>query len=110
MLFPGLRHSSHTQALALNARPVVAAVTSGLRTASVRHSSSKPKVLPTFLDFNLRVQVAILGASGGIGQPLALLLKQDPLIAELSLYSRVGTNGVAADLSHIDSKARVTVC
>lgn len=47
------------------------------------------------------------GASGGIGQPLALLLKGSPLIGELSLYDIVGTEGVGADLSHIDSSAKV---
>lgn len=47
------------------------------------------------------------GASGGIGQPLSLLLKQSPLITELSLYDIVHTPGVAADLSHIDTKSKV---
>lgn len=31
-------------------------------------------------------KVALLGAAGGIGQPLALLLKMNPLITHLSLY------------------------
>ncbi len=47
------------------------------------------------------------GAAGGIGQPLALLLKGSPLISELSLYDIVGTEGVGADLSHIDSSPKV---
>lgn len=51
------------------------------------------------------VKVAVCGASGGIGQPLSLLLKQSPLVTELSLYDIVHTPGVAADLSHIDSKS-----
>jgi len=54
------------------------------------------------------VKVAVMGASGGIGQPLSLLLKQSPLISELSLYDIVHTVGVGADLSHIESKAKVT--
>lgn len=45
--------------------------------------------------------------SGGIGQPLSLLLKQSPLVTELSLYDIVHTPGVAADLSHIDTPAKV---
>jgi len=53
------------------------------------------------------VKVAVAGASGGIGQPLALLLKQSPLITELSLYDIVHTIGVAADLSHIETPAKV---
>jgi len=49
----------------------------------------------------------LLGAAGGIGQPLSLLLKQSPLITSLSLFDIVGTPGVAADLSHIETPARV---
>jgi malate dehydrogenase len=69
-------------------------------------------------------KVALLGAAGGIGllsfpslpakahthagQPLALLLKSNPLVSHLSLYDLVAVPGVAADLSHINtnSKAR----
>lgn len=53
-------------------------------------------------------KVAVMGASGGIGQPLSLLLKQSPLVTELSLYDIVNTPGVAADLSHIDTPAKVS--
>ncbi|KAH6560430.1 hypothetical protein BASA50_009676 [Batrachochytrium salamandrivorans] len=53
-------------------------------------------------------KVAVLGAAGGIGQPLSLLLKLNPLIEKLSLYDIVNTPGVAADLSHINSPATVT--
>ncbi len=53
-------------------------------------------------------KVAVLGANGGIGQPLSLLLKLSPNVTELSLYDIVGTPGVAADLSHIPSSAQVT--
>ena len=49
-----------------------------------------------------------MGASGGIGQPLSLLLKQSPLVSQLNLYDIVHTPGVAADLSHINAKAKVT--
>lgn len=54
------------------------------------------------------VKVAVCGASGGIGQPLSLLLKESPLVSELSLYDIVHTPGVAADLSHIETKSKVT--
>lgn len=54
------------------------------------------------------IKVAVLGASGGIGQPLSLLLKQNPLVSELSLYDIAHTPGVAADLSHINSRAKVS--
>merc|ERR1712110_1158340 len=53
-------------------------------------------------------KVAVLGAAGGIGQPLSLLLKQSPLVSHLALYDIVNTPGVAADLSHIETRAKVT--
>lgn len=52
-------------------------------------------------------KVTVCGASGGIGQPLSLLLKINPLVSELSLYDLVHTLGVAADLSHIETAAKV---
>jgi malate dehydrogenase len=51
--------------------------------------------------------VAVLGAGGGIGQPLSLLLKSDPLVTSLSLYDIRGAPGVAADVSHIDTGSDV---
>ncbi|XP_076452753.1 malate dehydrogenase, mitochondrial-like [Babylonia areolata] len=53
------------------------------------------------------MKVAVLGAAGGIGQPLSLLLKQLPLISHLSLYDIAHTPGVAADLSHIETRPKV---
>ena len=50
----------------------------------------------------------MLGASGGIGQPLALLLKLDPRVTKLSLFDVVRTPGVAADISHCNTKAQVS--
>jgi malate dehydrogenase len=52
-------------------------------------------------------KVAVLGAAGGIGQPLALLMKINPLVSSLSLYDIAGTPGVAADCSHINSPSLV---
>ena len=52
-------------------------------------------------------KVALLGAAGGIGQPLALLLKMQPLISELALYDIANTVGVAADLSHCNTTVQV---
>ena len=56
------------------------------------------------------MKVAILGAAGGIGQALSLLLKtQLPNGTELSLYDIAPvTPGVAADLSHIPTGVKVT--
>jgi malate dehydrogenase len=56
----------------------------------------------------LQPKVAVLGAAGGIGQPLSLLLKANPRVGELSLYDVANTPGVACDLSHISTGARVT--
>jgi malate dehydrogenase len=54
------------------------------------------------------MKAVVAGASGGIGQPLSLLLKSSPLIDELSLYDVVNTPGVAADLSHISTPAKIS--
>lgn len=53
-------------------------------------------------------KIAVLGASGGIGQPLSLLLKASPAVSHLALYDVANTAGVAADLGHINTKAKVT--
>ncbi|WOO83810.1 Malate dehydrogenase, cytoplasmic [Vanrija pseudolonga] len=53
------------------------------------------------------VKAVVAGAAGGIGQPLSLLLKLNPLITELSLYDVVNSPGVAVDLSHINTPAQV---
>lgn len=52
-------------------------------------------------------KVAILGAAGGIGQPLAMLMKMNPLVSVLHLYDVVNTPGVTADLSHMNTGAVV---
>jgi len=52
-------------------------------------------------------KVTILGAAGGIGQPLSLLMKLNPRVSQLSLYDIRGGPGVAADLSHINTKSTV---
>lgn len=57
------------------------------------------------LIFQNNFKVTVCGASGGIGQPLSLLLKINPLVSELRLYDIVHTPGVAADLSHIEYPA-----
>lgn len=54
-------------------------------------------------------KVAILGAAGGIGQPLAMLMKMNPLVSVLHLYDVVNTPGVTADISHMDTGAVVII-
>jgi malate dehydrogenase len=56
----------------------------------------------------LAKKVAVLGAAGGIGQPLALLLKLNQSVTGVNVYDvNPMTPGVGADLSHIDTRARV---
>eukprot|EP00262_Sarcandra_glabra_P004397 TRINITY_DN1537_c0_g1_i2.p1 TRINITY_DN1537_c0_g1~~TRINITY_DN1537_c0_g1_i2.p1 ORF type:complete len:168 (-),score=24.14 TRINITY_DN1537_c0_g1_i2:74-577(-) len=50
-------------------------------------------------------KVAILGAAGGIGQPLAMLMKMNPLVSVLHLYDVANSPGVTADISHMDTGA-----
>ncbi|SFC16996.1 malate dehydrogenase [Pragia fontium] len=56
------------------------------------------------------MKITVLGAAGGIGQALALLLKtQLPANSELALYDIAPvTPGVAVDLSHIPTAVKVT--
>ncbi|KAL5556135.1 hypothetical protein UlMin_038371 [Ulmus minor] len=69
--------------------------------SSLRRSNCRAKgAAPGF-------KVAILGAAGGIGQPLALLMKINPLVSVLHLYDVVNTPGVTADISHMDTGAVV---
>lgn len=54
-------------------------------------------------------KVVVAGASGGIGQPLSLLLKLNSRVTHLALYDIAPvTPGVAADLSHMDTAPKVT--
>jgi len=57
-----------------------------------------------------RPKVAVIGAAGGIGQPLSLLLKMSAAVGDLALYDKVNTPGVAADLSHINTAGNVKAC
>jgi len=54
------------------------------------------------------MKVCVLGAAGGIGQPLSLLLKQNPAVTQLALYDVLHAEGVATDLSHICTPAHVS--
>merc|ERR1712010_193952 len=57
---------------------------------------------------SLRSKVCVVGGGGGIGQPLAMLLSMNPQVSHVSVFDMVGAPGVAADLSHINTPARVT--
>ncbi|KAJ2898305.1 hypothetical protein IWW38_001431 [Coemansia aciculifera] len=53
------------------------------------------------------VSVAILGAAGGIGQPLSLLMKLNAHVTKLNLYDIVNVPGVASDISHVATNSAV---
>jgi len=56
-------------------------------------------------------KVCVCGGSGGIGQPLSLLMSLDPNVAELTIFdltvAMVPPAGVAADLAHIEKRCKV---
>lgn len=59
-------------------------------------------------------KVAVCGGSGGIGQPMALLMAMDQHVTELVVQdvtmALVPAAGVAADLGHIETKVKVSGC
>jgi malate dehydrogenase len=68
----------------------------------MRVFSTSAKTLPA------KHKVAVLGAAGGIGQPLSLLLKLAPnSVKHLALYD-IANVGMAADLAHIDTAVTVS--
>jgi hypothetical protein len=120
------RCSMAAPAVACSSRSV-AAVASSSRSASsatpIAAALRAPRALPALLS-GRRVttparatrlvcaaakgyKVALLGAAGGIGQPLALLLKMQPYISQLALYDIANVKGVAADLSHCNTAVQV---
>jgi len=53
-------------------------------------------------------KVAILGAAGGIGQPLSLLMKLEPAtIRHLALYD-IANMGMYADIGHISTSVKIS--
>lgn len=76
--------------------------------SAAKRSSYAPSSCRTYASAsNPARKVTVLGAAGGIGQPLALLMKLNPLVSDLALYDIAGTPGVAADVSHINTRANV---
>jgi malate dehydrogenase len=56
-------------------------------------------------------KVCVCGGAGGIGQPLSMLMAQNPHVSELCVFdltlAMVPAEGVAADLSHLEMKSKV---
>ncbi|XP_058761808.1 malate dehydrogenase, chloroplastic [Vicia villosa] len=85
----------------------------GNETCAALRATFAPKAVQEnrSLNHNLQPQasykVAVLGAAGGIGQPLALLIKMSPLVSDLHLYDIANVKGVAADISHCNTPSKV---
>ncbi|KAE9601949.1 hypothetical protein Lal_00040903 [Lupinus albus] len=85
----------------------------GKETTAVLHASFASKAQKEGHDNQYHLQpqasfkVAVLGAAGGIGQSLALLIKMSPLVSDLHLYDIANVKGVAADLSHCNTPSKV---
>ncbi|BFF96668.1 malate dehydrogenase mitochondrial-like [Drosophila madeirensis] len=67
-----------------------------------------PSRFPWCLMARTAFKVSVVGAGGGIGQPLSLLLRKVKGIDELSLHDLRGTKGVAADTGHISEHGTVS--
>jgi len=56
-------------------------------------------------------KVCVCGGAGGIGQPLSMLMAQNPHVSELCVFdltlAMVPAEGVAADLAHLERKSKV---
>ncbi|KAI9117502.1 hypothetical protein K1719_011668 [Acacia pycnantha] len=86
----------------------------GKETCAVLGASFAPKAQKTNQNLHQHhfqpqasYKVAVLGAAGGIGQPLSLLIKMSPLVSALHLYDVANVKGVAADLSHCNTPSQV---
>jgi malate dehydrogenase len=56
------------------------------------------------------VKVTVIGAAGGIGQPISLLLKMNlPPGSVLAVYDVINTFGVGVDLSHISTHVKLEI-
>nr|KYP55544.1 hypothetical protein KK1_001756 [Cajanus cajan] len=116
----GLRFNSHSHLKAFCGLKAMSSVRCdsessffGSKTGAALHASFASKAQKESQNFNYRFQpqasykVAVLGAAGGIGQPLALLIKMSPLVSDLHLYDIANVKGVAADLSHCNTPSQV---
>jgi len=83
------------------ALPFPQAMFSSLRAAA---GLGKSALRTTMMQQERGYKCAVLGAAGGIGQPLALLLKLNEKVTSLSCYDVAPfTPGVGVDLSHINT-------
>ncbi|CAH1119185.1 unnamed protein product [Phaedon cochleariae] len=74
----------------------------------LQHQASTNRNVRSYSSNSSHMKVTVIGAAGKIGQPLCLMLKQSPLIDELSVHDITPTNGFALELNHIDTNCKVT--
>jgi malate dehydrogenase len=78
-----------------------------LHQSFTQRATNQNQTSPNAFQIQASFKVAVLGAAGGIGQPLSLLVKMSPLVSDLHLYDIANVKGVAADLSHCNTPSRV---
>jgi malate dehydrogenase len=82
---------------------------SALSPLTSRQMLSRLKAVSSLSERSSGYKVSVIGASGGIGQPLSLMLQRNPYIKKLALYDvQSSVHGVAADLSHCSHSPVVT--
>lgn len=81
--------------------------TAALQQSFSRRAKNQNQISSNAFQVQASFKVAVLGAAGGIGQPLSLLVKMSPLVSDLHLYDIANVKGVAADLSHCNTPSRV---
>jgi NAD-dependent malate dehydrogenase len=82
---------------------------SSLRGSTFRASRSVGQRAAIQIQQERTFKCSVLGAAGGIGQPLSLLLKLNPRVTALTCYDVAPfTPGVGVDLSHIPTNSTCT--
>ncbi|XP_022122158.2 malate dehydrogenase, mitochondrial-like [Pieris rapae] len=72
------------------------------------NSLNKGQVIKRYSTCPSGMKVTVCGAAGCTGEPLALLLKQCPLLDEIALFDVCATCGYGMELSHVDTKCKVS--
>lgn len=113
----GLRLQSKTLSSCINSTKTLNCASKSSFLGGERHTLLKYSCSPKARNYNQRsynhvqpraaYKVAILGAGGGIGQPLSLLVKMSPLVSALNLYDVANVKGVSTDLSHCNTPSQV---
>ena len=76
------------------------------RSAATRVGASRVAPLAAASQQTRGYKACVLGAAGGIGQPLSMILKMNPRVTALSCFDVAPvTPGVAADLSHLSTNS-----